>query len=76
MNNPYPFDTTSDMPSQVRGSSSPAHGSVASVPMMHRPIRYYRCPSCNGDFVQPANGYEGLCKQCTKTLKPGDYDAD
>lgn len=29
MNNPYPLDTTSDMPPQMPGSSSPAHCSAA-----------------------------------------------
>ena len=27
-------------------------------------IRYYRCPDCQGEFVQPPEGYKGQCKAC------------
>lgn len=36
------------------------------------PVRYYTCPTCKGEFVQPNVGYQGQCKACqnTKTETP------
>jgi hypothetical protein len=27
-------------------------------------IRYYQCPLCNREFVQPLEGYQGPCRSC------------
>lgn len=27
-------------------------------------LRYYLCPKCDREFVQPPEGYEGLCREC------------
>lgn len=28
------------------------------------PLRYYACPSCTREFVQPPEGYAGMCPSC------------
>lgn len=49
MNNPYPLDTTSDMPDQLRGSSPPALGSV--------------CPDCGSSNLRSVRFERGV--KCT-----------
>ena len=39
----------------------------------HDPIRYYRCPKCEREFVAPPEGYTGLCKGCQQ---PNDKSSD
>jgi len=69
MNNQYPLDTTSDMPSQLRGSSPPAHGSV--------------CPDCNSPNLRSVRREYGIkgqwnywwieqteCADCNRKMIP------
>lgn len=48
--------------------SEPSAGSRGA---MHNPIKYYRCPKCLKEFVQPAGGYEGTCLTCSQVPDSG-----